>query len=146
MTTCWTGPATTFEARLMQPMAGYALEQLRQRFLFTLTTSRDFLRGARVLMQMAFETEASAILRKLLTPPADLATTVVCERRRYLDVDQDMSLQRYLVLPALDALAATPTLPPSYVDFLGRYLASPYPRYRMAALAVALCLAKQLQP
>lgn len=144
--TCWNGPASTFETRLLQPLSTYAIEQLRQRFLFTLTTTHDQVKGARVLMQMAFETEVGAILVKQLTPPADLDTSVVCERRHYIDVDNDIRLQRYLIEPALDDLMKTPNMPESYVDFIVNYLASDYPRYRMSTVATMLCVAKVLQP
>lgn len=143
---CWNGPSSPFETRLLQPMATYALEQARQRFLFSLTTTHEFVKSARVLLQMAFETEVGAILSKQLTPPADLDTSIVCERRRYVDVDQDMQLQRYLIGPMMDDLAATPNMPGPYADFLGRYLGAALPRYRMSAVATALCVAKVLQP
>lgn len=144
--TCWNGPASSFETRLLQPLPTYAIEQLRQRFLFTLTTTHDQVKGARVLMQMAFETEVGTILTKQLTPPAGLATSTVCERRPYLDIDSDVHSQRYLIDPALDDLRSTPNMPESYVDFITLYLASDYPRYRMSAIATMLCVAKVLQP
>lgn len=143
---CWNGPASPFETRLLKPLPTYAIEQLRQRFLFTLTTTHDQVKSARVLMQMAFETEVGAILVKQLTPPAGLETSVVCERRHYLDVDKDIRLQRYLIEPALTDLRKTPNMPESYVDFIVLYLASDYPRYRMGAIATLLCVAKVLQP
>ena len=98
-----------------------------------------------VLMQMAFETEVGAILVKQITPPAGLATSTVCERRRYIDVDIDIQAQSYLINPALTDLANTPNMPLSYVDFIVNYLATDYPRYRMSAIATALCVAKVLQ-
>lgn len=143
---CWLGPSSAFEIRLLQPLPTYAIEQLRQRFLYTLTTTRDPVKSARVLMQMAFETEVGTILFKQLTPPANLETSVVCERRHYIDVDSDVRLQRYLIDPALDDLRKTPNMPESYVNFIVLYLASNYPRYRMSAIATMLCVAKVLQP
>jgi hypothetical protein len=143
---CWIGPSSAFETRLLQPFTTYAMEQLRQRFLFTLTTTHDGVRSARALMQMAFETEVSTILVKMIDVPADLATTKVCERRHYIDVDNDMRLQRYLIGPSLDDLLQTPNMPEPYVDFLIKYLGSDYPRYRISALSVMVCIAKALQP
>ena len=144
--TCWNGPSSPFELALQAPLPTYPLEQLRQRFLFTLTTDHSVVKGARVLLQMAFETEVGTILVKQITPPAGLADTNVCERRRYIDIDQDMHLQRFLIAPALDDLAQTPNMPTPYVDFLARYVASGLPRYRVSALAGVLCVAKALQP
>lgn len=129
----------------MLPLPTYALEQLRQRFLFAVTTNHDPIKSARVVLQMAFETEIGAILTKQIATPAGFMTSTVCERRHYIDVDQDMSLQRYLIGPALTDLANTPNMPSSYVDFLTRYLTTDYPRYRMSAIAGVLCVAKVLQ-
>jgi hypothetical protein len=142
---CWIGLASEFESRLLEPFDTYALEQLRQRFLFTLTTTHAPKVSARVLLQMAFETEISTILVKIITPPADLFTYKICERRRYIDVDQDMHLQKYLIQPGFDDLLQMPNLPGSFTDFLARYMISDYPRYRMSALAGVICVAKVLQ-
>lgn len=144
--TCWTGPSSAFELKLQSPLSAYALEQLRQRFLFALTTDHSGVKSARVLLQMAFETEVGIILVKQLTPPTGLQTADVCERRRYIDVDQDVRLQSYLIAPSLDAFAQTPNVPAAYVDFITRYVASGSPRYRMCALAVMLCITTVLKP
>lgn len=146
MTICWDGPPSPFETRLMQPLPTYAIEQLRQRFLYAVTTSHDSVTSARVALQMAYETEVGTILVKLAAPPAGLNDSIVCERRSYLDVDNDMRLQRYLIGPALVDLANTPNMPSSYVDFLTLYVTANYPRYRTSAIAVLLCVAKALQP
>lgn len=145
MTACWTGPSSAFEQRLLQPMSTYALEQLRQRFLFSLTTDHGPARGARVLFQMAFETEVGKILTKMIDVPSDVSRTTVCERRRFFEVDHDVREHRYLLQPALLDLSNLPTLPPPYVDFLARYLMADYPRFRVCTVAVMLCIAKALQ-
>ena len=144
--TCWNGPSSDFETALQAPFSNYALEQLRQRFLFTLVSDRSPVKAARVVLQMVMETEVGVILPKLVTLPAGVLESNVCERRRYVDIDQDMHLQRFLIAPALDALAANPKAPVPYVDFIGRYVASGFPRYRMSALAVALCVGKVVEP
>lgn len=144
--TCWDGPSSTFETALLAPLSDYALEQLRQRFLFTLVTDRSSVKAARVLLQMALETEVGVILVKQVTIPAGVLESTVCERRHYIDVDQDMHQQRYLIAPALDALAENPRVPLPYVDFIARYVASGFPRYRVSALAVALCVARAVEP
>jgi hypothetical protein len=142
---CWIGISTPFEAALQQPMATYALEQLRQRFLFSLTTTHDLVRGARVALQMAFETEIGAILYKLIDLPPGVLESNVCERRRFLEIDGDMRLNRYLIKPALDSLSTIQTIPEPYVNFLRFYAIAQYPRYRTCTLAAALCLAKAVQ-
>jgi hypothetical protein len=139
--TCWNGPSSAFETRLLKPLSDYALEQLRLRFMYTLTSPASQMKSARVLFQMAFETEIRAVLVKLIELPASVPESTVCERRRFGDVDKDMQLQRFLVGPALDALEETPGMPPPYMDLLRRYATSDYPRYRVCALAAALCLA-----
>lgn len=142
---CWEGTPSPFEVSLLQPMANYPLEQLRQRFMFALTTNHDLVKSARVLFQMAFETEINTILVKLIALPASVPESMVCERRRFLDVDNDMRLQRYLVGPAIDSMETVPGIPTPYVDFLRRYVNTSYARYRMCALAAAICLAKAVQ-
>ncbi len=142
---CWIGLPSPFEMKLLAPCPTYALEQLRQRFLFAVTTTHDLVQSARAVLQMAFETEVGTILVKQVTLASDVMSSVVCVRRHYIDVDQDMRLQRYLVNPAFDDLAKLPGMPQPYVDFLARYVMSDYPRYRMSAIAGALCVTKALQ-
>lgn len=144
--TCWSGPSTAFETKLLQPLGNYALEQLRQRFLFSLTAPADMTKSARVAFQMAFETEIGAVLAKMIPLPASVMGSNVCERRRFGDVDKDMRLHRFLVGPALDALEETPDMPAPYMDLIRRYATADYPRYRVCALAAALCLAAFLAP
>jgi len=139
--TCWNGPASTFELRLLKPLPTYALEQLRLRFMFALVSPADQTKAARVAFQMAFETEIKAVLIKMVSLPASVPESVVCERRHFVDIDRDMHAQRFLVGPALDELETTPNMPSPYMDLLRRYASTDYPRYRMCALAAALCLA-----
>lgn len=126
-------------------MANYPLEQLRQRFMFALTANHDLVKSARVLFQMAFETEINAILVKMIALPASVPESTVCERRHFIDIDNDMKLQRYLVGPAIDSMETIPGIPVPYVDFIRRYANASYARYRMCALAAAICLAKVVQ-
>ena len=142
---CWIGYPTAFESKLLEPMATYALEQFRQRFLFMLTSTHDGVRSARVIFQMAFETEISAVLVKMIDVPEGVLESKVCERRRFLEIDRDVRLQRYLVGPMLNELAANPVIPVPYVELIERYVTTDYPRYRICALAAAVCLAKAVQ-
>lgn len=143
--TCWNGTSTAFEIRLLKPFDDYALEQLRLRFLYSLTSPADQKKSARVLLQMAFETEIGAAIAKMIALPASVPESNVCERRRFGDVDKDMQLHRFLVGPALDALEETPNMPAPYMDLIRRYATTDYPRYRVCALAAALCLATFLR-
>lgn len=142
---CWIGLLTEFEIKLLQPMATYPLEQLRQRFLFALTYNHDLIKSARVLLQMAFEIDTRSFLNKLIDLPLEVPRSKVCERRRFLEIDRDMRLQRYLIGPALESLATIPTIPVAYIDLVRRYAVSDYARYRTCALAAAICMAKAVQ-
>jgi hypothetical protein len=144
MTTCWNGTASLFEKQLLLPLPSYPLEQLRQRFLYAVVDPNDLKKGARIVFQMAFETELNAVLNKLITLPADVPESNVCERRRFLDIDGSMRLQRYLIGPAIDALGEIPTIPLPYVELIRLYAMAPYPRYRTCALAATVCLATQM--
>lgn len=143
--TCWYGPSSALELQILVPIPTYALEQLRQRLLFALTTSRLPTTSARVLIQMILETEVGVALQKVVTFPPDATSVVVCERQRYLDVDAAMRLQGFLVNPALTALANYANIPTPYVDLMSLYAASDYPKYRVSALAAVVCLGAALQ-
>jgi hypothetical protein len=90
---------------------------------------------------MTFETEIGVALAKLITILPEEKAAIVCEARRYLDIDADMRAFSFLVDAALDALEAAQSLPVSYVNLLRAHFAAPYPRYRVCALAALLCLA-----
>lgn len=130
----------TPETRLTQPFTGYAIEQLRTRFLYAVTTSHEVVSSAKVATQMSFQTELRAVLVKLTTPAPSTLSAVYPTRRRFLDVDIDMRLNKFLIDPALDDLLPL-NVPEPYVNLLRRHLNSDYPRYRVCALAAALVLA-----
>ncbi len=135
---CWNGDLTRFELKLLQTLPSYALEQLRSRFLFFVTSTRIPKMTARSTFQLAFETEIGAALYKVAPITIDVQESHVCERRRYLEIDQDMASFQFLLRPALNAATF---LPPGYVKLLSRHLASPYARYRVCATAALLCFA-----
>lgn len=140
-TACWTGDLSAFEEKLLLPLQDYALEQLRGRFMATVTTGGIPERAARAVLQMAMETELRLVLAKMVEVAPDVAESNVCERRRYLNIDIDMRRHRYLVQPAYTALAKVSAVPAPYVDLIRRYGGSAYPRYRVSSLAATLCLA-----
>lgn len=147
MTSCWQGPSSAFELRLLQPLPDYALDQFRQRLLYTVVAAPYRpAAAARTVLQMAFETEIGVVLRKLLVLPADVLASNVCERQRYITVDRTLQAHRYLIGPAFTALAALPDVPACYVEFLRRYAVQDYANLRVAALAAMVCMAVQVNP
>lgn len=141
VSTCWSGALSAFELRMLKPIPSYPLEALRQRFMFIVVSDHAPNAAARATLQMAVDTELRVALLKTFDLAADVVDSNVCQRRRYIDVDHDMRLMRFLVGPALDALADAPGVPLQYVDLIRRYATADYPRYRMSAVAAALCLA-----
>lgn len=138
---CWTGSLSTFELRLLRPLPMYALEQLRVRFLHVVTTTQEPVKAARAVLQMAFDTEIKAALAKIITLAPDVLSSRVCERRRFLEIDADMQLFKFLWAPALDAVREREFIPFQYVELLERHYEAAYPRYRVSAIAALLCLA-----
>ena len=143
--TCWNGTPTAFEQQLMAAQSNYALEQLRQRLMYAVVSPFNLTQAARVILQMAFETEMSAFLNKMIALPASVPASVVCERQEFIVIDQTMQLYSFLIQPAFTALSQLPNIPQPYVDLLQRFAASDYPRYRTCALAAVLCLATYLE-
>lgn len=143
--TCWYGPSSTLELQVLTAIPSYPLEQLRQRLLFALTTSKLPTTSARVLIQMILDTEIGVALQKIVSFPPDTEDVVVCERRRYIDVDSDMRVQSYLVNPALTALATYTKIPVQYVNLVSLYANADYPRYRVSALAATVCMGVAFQ-
>lgn len=130
----------TIEARLVEPFDNYALEQLRTRFLFSAVSTHLPADGAKVAVQMSFDTEVGKVLVKLTTVSPSVLKTTVATRRRFLEVDNDLRAYKFLLQPALDALSEL-LVPVPYVNFLSRHMSSSYPRYRVSATATLLCLA-----
>lgn len=137
----WTGALSSFELRLVQPFTSYALEQLRVRFLYAVTTNHDATRGARTTAQLAFETEIGVAIAKMVKLPPEVATSRVSTRRRYTEIDADMAQFRFLVGAGLNAARALAFMPSSYFDLFQTHLSSSYARYRVCAIAAFLCAA-----
>jgi hypothetical protein len=127
--------------KLLAPLPVYALEQLRSRFLNAVTTTHDPVAAALRTVQMAFETEIGVALAKVVSVLDSDKEVVVAVARRYLEIDADLRAYSFLIDPAVDALDETGVLPGSYVDLVRGYLESPYPRYRVSAIAALLVLA-----
>lgn len=141
---CWDGMLTPLEQKILRPLPIYALEQLRVRFLQALTTTRDMKKSARALAQLAYETEIGAAIVKVVPVAPEVGTSVVCERRRYLEIDADMQLFSFIIGPALEAAREEKILPEAYVRLFDNHLHSGYPQYRTCATAALLLIAAQL--
>lgn len=139
---CWIGAPSSFEVALAAPFANQALERFRRRLFAVVTTNGATDKSARVVLQMAHETDVRVAMVKMITLAADVMRSTVCQRRRYLDVDAAVRLHGHLVLPAFDAFAQLKGIPTSYVDFLKRYATSASAKHRVSALAGLVCLAK----
>jgi hypothetical protein len=131
------------EAALARPLAGYGIEQLRARFLFSVVSNRSPSEAAIVAAQMALETEIGVILAKVISPSPSVPGTLIASRRRFLDVDRDLRINRFLFEPALDDLLGL-RAPEPYVGLVRRHLAGDYARYRVCATAALLSLAAAL--
>lgn len=136
---CWTGASSFFELKMMRALPDYALEQLRQRVFYAVTTDHARIRSARAILQMGFETELNATLNKIVRPAPDVLAARVCERRRYLDIDRDLQQYRFLIGPALEAMIQA--VPAPYARLLRRYIGSDYARYRVSGVCALLCFA-----
>lgn len=140
---CWAGLLSHFELKLLQPLPLYALEQLRARFLYAVTSTHNLTQAARRTFQMAFETEIGVAIQKVVSILPDQQAALVCPARRYLEIDADMADFAFLYDPALDVVQANGFLPVYYVNLFRTHLASPYARYRMCAIAALLCISAQ---
>jgi hypothetical protein len=139
---CWIGQPTALEVQILTALSDPNLERLRQVMLNKTVTGNDPTKGARVILQMAYETEIGVILQKLAQPSPSPLESKVCQRRHFLDVDADLRLQVFLLEPALTSLTnMSSPVPAPYIDFLRRYLSSNYARYRVCAVAVMVMLA-----
>ena len=141
ITACWAGASSATEIKLLTALPTYGLESLRQRALFSFCSNHAAGLSARVILQMAYETELRTVIDRLMVAPAGLAESNVCERRRFIEIDTDLQYHRYLIEPALKELEECSVLPVEYVNLIRTYLGSGYPRYRVCAVACVLCLA-----
>ena len=134
-------PITPLESALIQVFPDEALEALRARFLYAVTTDHAPEDSVRAAVQMAYETELSAPLSKKVAIYPGIAAELVATRRRFLDIDTDMAAFHFLITPAFAAAQTLVILPTSYLRFLDSYVQAQNPRYRMCGLAALLCYA-----
>ena len=134
-------PATPLETALATVFPDYALESLRARFLHVVTSDHAPAASARAAVQMAYETELRTPLRRTIDISPGIADELVGTRLRFLEISNAMTSFTFLSAPAMTAITDLAILPAHYVRFLESYLQAPSPKYRMCALAVALCFA-----
>lgn len=134
-------PITPLETALTARFPDNALETLRARFLYVVTSDHDTVESVRATVQMAYETELGVVLSKRIAIAPGIAEELVETRQRFLQIDGNLVPFRYLVDPALAAAKTLRILPASYLRFLTTYVEAPDPRYRVSSLAVLLCYA-----
>jgi hypothetical protein len=134
-------PTTPLETALLQPFTDDALEALRSRLFYAVTSDHVDAESARAIVQMAYETEVGASLTRVVAIAPGIAEELVPTRRRFLSIDADMVSFAFLYDPALAALRSLEVLPTPYVVFLESYVRATTPRYRMCGLSALLCFA-----
>lgn len=132
-------PLSPLELALLQPFTVPALEALRVRFMYNATTDHVPETTARAVVQMAYDTEIRAPLSKTGPIAPGVAAVVLPTRRRFLEIDADMTPYSFLIEPALQALETSGILPPHYVRLVRTFVNAPYPKYRMSGIAAILC-------
>lgn len=138
---CWSGVGpTSFELRMAKAFSIYALEQLRVRLFHASTTTHDTVKSVRAVFQMAYETEIGAAITKLVRIPPEVVASLVCERRRYLEIDADMKKYYFLIDPAFAAVNSIQMVPTEYLTLLKSHVTSAYARYRVCALSAFVCM------
>lgn len=142
---CWDpslAPPIPFEQRLLVALPAPSLDLLRLHLLQAATETRDPVKGARTVVQLAFETELRVYLNEVIVVPEAVLDARVCERRRYLEIDGDMRRVAYLYERGIGEAIAHQVVSRAYADGVRvKLLSGKDPRTRMSALAVLLCLA-----
>lgn len=143
---CWDGSApTAFESVLQSPFTTPALEQLRALLLQYATTELNATQAARAVLQMAFETEISSVISDYVPITDEVKQSLVCPRRKYLDVDKDLNRTSFLYSASLNALQAAGVLPDEYLRLFGRHIGNNQPKYRVSALCALICYAAKMR-
>ena len=141
---CWdpqASPPSPFEQKLLRSLPSPTLELLRVHLLQAATETREGVKGARTVVQLAFDTTLRVYLNELVTVPQGVLDARVCERRRYIEIDRDMQRVSYLYAPGITDAIADQVFSLAYAEGVRvKLLAGKDPRTRMGALAVLLCL------
>jgi len=99
-------------------------------------------KAARVLYQIAFETEVSSVLRPFNIRNAAALAVVVCERQNILVIDTALQKISGQLQSGIQSLFTQGALPQTYVSTFLEYLDSTIPTYRVGIVANMILLAK----
>ena len=136
------------EKLVQQPMDKFIeLEPTRQVLLDTVLklnkpVSQQGNKAARVVYQLAYETELSTILNPYLNKNLPALETVVCERQNILIIDARLEAIRTRTKAGIDSLYNLRALPKEYVTGFMDYLDSTLPSYRVSLAANLVMLAR----
>ena len=132
-------PVSLIEQYLALPLPTMTLDVLRRRFIQACATDRNPVRGARSVVQLPFDSELHVLLADVPVP-IDVRESVVCSRRRYIDIDTEMAQQAYTYPQAIEDAITLGVVSPAYADVILRKLEGRDPRTRMCAVATLLVL------
>ncbi len=99
-------------------------------------------KAARVLYQMAFETELSAVLNPFALKNTKALQVVVCERQNMILLDAALARYQTALKAGIQSLFNLRALPEPYVSSFLEYLDSTLPTYRVSLVANMVLLAK----
>lgn len=142
---CWDSTNTAFETLLLSPFQTASLEQLRAMTLQFSVSQVAANKAARAVLQMAFETELSAVIADYVPTSDDVIQSLLCTRRKYLDIDQDLKSVAFLIDPALQALKSAGVLPDEYLRLFNSHINNTQPKYRVCAICALVCYATKMR-
>jgi hypothetical protein len=136
---------TPVEIRMLQPFTTPALEEFRRRALNSTVQVPSPIAGVRTVSVLALSTDQRGMFTNLLGPSATLLTATDVERRRLIEVDQDLRVLDAVRTRALTELGALGA-PPAYLEALdARLKQSAYATRVIAVCGVVLFAALLLQ-
>lgn len=145
-TACWDGSTPTeFEDVLLLPFTTPDLERLRTLLLQFAVSELNQVKAARAVLQMAFETEIAAVISDYVPITDAVKQSLVCPRRKFLDIDKDLNQSRRIYSTSLDALKVAGVLPDEYLRLFSRHIDNNQPKYRVSALCALVCYAAKMR-
>lgn len=142
---CWNSKLqslTDFELRFLNKLDGDNLDLLRLLILkFSLNTTDDQ-QACRAILQMAFETEIQSIL-EFVPFTRSIATTLLCDRRKFIDIDRDLIQYKHLYSLAVEEAQELYNIPEPYGRVLLSYMNSAYSNQRIGSVCALLCFVVQ---
>jgi hypothetical protein len=149
---CYTGVAPLpIEIKIQSPMDSFLEIEVARQVLFdnVLKLGRNVPqqgnKAARVIYQLAFETELSTILNPYNLKNKPALETTVCERENILVVDAQLQTIRGRIQAGIESLFTLQALPQAYVTGFTDYLDSTLPSYRVSLVANMVLLARAFE-